>query len=146
MQCTVPECTFATPDDSSENVVCTLLTAHTYGVHMQQQRAPATGGHLVRGPKLEKRKVDLGVSKEEWNKITCRWDTIVTGCWPDATDCTAQQFQCSSEALGDSLLKSYPRLINKPTTELLAAMERLAVIAVAPGVTRADADADKARP
>ena len=83
LQCPVPECTFATPDDSSENLACTLQTAHTYGVHMQQQHAPATGGYPVCGPKLERPKVDMGVGKEEWNMFTRRWDTFVTGCGLD---------------------------------------------------------------
>ena len=135
IECPVPQCTFATPEESSENVACALLTTHTYGVHMQQQHTPAPGGNPVRGPKLERPKVDLGVSKEEWNMFTRRWDTFVTGCGLDATNCTAQLFQCSSEALGDSLLKSNHRIISKPTTDLLTTMLRLAVIAVATGVT-----------
>ena len=51
---------------------------------------------------------------------------------------TAQLFQCASQGLGDSLLKSDAEIVSKPLQELLSAMRRLAVIPVATGVLRSD--------
>ena len=51
---------------------------------------------------------------------------------------TAQLFQCASQSLGDSLLKSDAVIVSKPLQELLSAMRRLAVIPVATGVLRSD--------
>ena len=51
---------------------------------------------------------------------------------------TAQLFQCASQSLGDSLLKSDAEIVSKPLQELLSAMRRLAVIPVATGVLRSD--------
>ena len=51
---------------------------------------------------------------------------------------TAQLFQCASQSLGDSLLKSDAEIVSKPLQELLSAMRRLAVIPVATGILRSD--------
>ena len=51
---------------------------------------------------------------------------------------TAQLFQCASESLGDTLLKSDAEIVSKPLQELLSAMRRLAVIPVAIGVLPSD--------
>ena len=51
---------------------------------------------------------------------------------------TAQLFQCASQSLGDSLLKSDAEIVSKPLQELLSAMRRLAVIPVATGVLQSD--------
>ena len=50
----------------------------------------------------------------------------------------AQLFQCASQSLGDSSLKSNAEIVSKPLQELLSAMYRLAVIPVATGVLRSD--------
>ena len=51
---------------------------------------------------------------------------------------TAQLFQCASQSLGCSLLKSDAEIVSKPLQELLSAMRRLAIIPVATGVLRSD--------
>ena len=51
---------------------------------------------------------------------------------------TAQLFQCVSQSLGDSLLKSDAEIVFKPLQELLSAMRQLAVIPLATGVLRSD--------
>ena len=48
-----------------------------------------------------------------------------------------QLLQCASDALGDALLKSDPNLISKPTSNVMAAMKEVGVVAIATGVTRA---------
>ena len=44
---------------------------------------------------------------------------------------TAQLFQCASQSLGDSLLKSDAEIVSQPLQELLSGMRRLVVIPVA---------------
>ena len=51
---------------------------------------------------------------------------------------TAQLFQCASQSLGDSLLKSDAEIVSTALQELLSAMRRLAIIPVATGVLRSD--------
>ena len=51
---------------------------------------------------------------------------------------TTQLFQCASQSLEDSFLKSDAEIVSKLFQELLSAMRRLAVIPVATGVLRSD--------
>ena len=51
---------------------------------------------------------------------------------------SSQLFQCAADEFGNGLLKSDPRIIIKPTHELVAAMKAKAVISVATGVNRAE--------
>ena len=59
-----------------------------------------------------------------------------SGLDPDAS--TSQLFQCAGDELGDSLLKTDPSIVRKPTSVVMAAMKSLAVIVVATGVMRAE--------
>ena len=87
---------------------------------------------------MERPKVDIGISQEEWNVFERRWDAFVLGSGLDPLSSSTQLFQCAGVALGDSLLKSDPTSVAKPTTELMSTMKSLAVIAVATGVTRSE--------
>ena len=130
LQCPVVGCDYVTPD-SSEQIACTLLAAHST-IHMRSTTS------TLRVPKLERPKVDAGLSQEEWDIFKHRWDAFVQRSALDPVSCSTQLFQCAGEILGDSLLKSDPTIVSKPTADLLAAMKSLAVIAVDKGVTRAE--------
>ena len=131
LECPIPGCNYRTPAGSSETVACTLLSAHST-IHMGGRTTAAPG------PKLERPKVDSGLNQEEWNLFLRRWDAFVIGSGLDPANCSTQLFQCASDSLGDSLLRSNPGIMNRPTAELLALMKSLAVVAVATCVTRTE--------
>lgn len=54
-----------------------LLTNHGYQ-SPPVMAAPAQDP-TPQGPKLDRPKVDIGISIEEWNVSTCRWDVFLTG-------------------------------------------------------------------
>lgn len=132
--CPVPGCGYSTPD-VSEAIACVLLPAHAT-VH-NSTNISATASH-ARGPKLDRPKVDMGITPEEWNVFSRRWNAFVIGSGIDPNNCSSQLFQCACPALGDSLLKSNPTIISRSTSEVMAAMKLLAVVVVAPGVARAE--------
>ena len=79
VKCSVPSCTFET-EDVSEALAIALLANHG----LAHQTAPAaiaepTQTPSLRGPKLERPKVDVGVSIEEWNVFVRRWEVISYG-------------------------------------------------------------------
>ena len=80
------------------------------------------------------------MSLEVWNVFTRRWQMFRQGSGINKASATAQLFQCASQSLGDSLLKSDAEIVSKPLQDLLFAMRRLAVIPVhvATGVLRSD--------
>ena len=134
IKCPIPGCTYETPE-SSETVACALLAAHT-PLHMNAPLRATADISATRGPKLDRPKVDVGVTQEEWNIFTRRWDIFVVGSGLDPEASSSQLFQCAGETLGNSMLKTDPTITLKSTTEVMAAMKSLAVIEDATGVTR----------
>ena len=116
-------------------VICTMLAAHST-IHMAATRSRRAV--VIQGPKLERPKVDIGMTLEEWNIFKRRWDVFVSGSGLDPDASSSQLFQCACDELGDILLKTDPSIVSKPTSVVMAAMKSLAVIAVAIGVMRAE--------
>jgi hypothetical protein len=131
VQCSVPDCPFRT-EDVSENLAIALLTNHGYA------HTATAATHALRGPKLERPKVDVGVTLEEWNVFVRRWNVFKSGSGIDNDSAPSQLFQCAGPTLGDNLLKTDAEAATKQLPDLLAAMRSLAVIPVATGVLRAD--------
>ena len=93
---------------------------------------------MTSGPKLERPKIDIGVTLEQWNMFERRWDVFVNGSGINPTNSSPQLFQCASEELGNNLLKIDANVTSKATKLLLSEMKSLAVIAIPRGVLRAE--------
>ena len=132
-KCPIPDCPYETPE-SSEAVTCALLAAHST-IHMA---GPLHAAAVIKGPKLDRPKVNIGVTLEECNIFKRRWDVFVSGSGLDPDASSSQLFQCSGDELGDSLLKTDPSIVSKPTSVVMGAMKSLAVIVVDTGVMRAE--------
>ena len=130
VSCPASGCSFRT-DDLPPEIVVSLLNIHALEHSRPQIQAS-------RGPKLNRPTIDVGVDEETWNAFVRRWETFKLGS--DISDDVAptQLFQCTSEALGDLLLKSDPKLTTRPIKDVLKVIRSLAVIPVARGVTRAE--------
>lgn len=134
VSCTVPHCDYQS-EDVSEALAIALLANHGLA---HQNPAPPTQNPALRGPKLERPKVDIGISVEEWNIFTRRWEVFRAGSGIDEASAKSQLFQCAGSELGDSLLKANPNATTEPLPQLLAAMRSLAVIPVATCVLRTE--------
>ena len=128
--CPAPGCTYRT-DDLPAEIVVSLLN-----IHALEHSRPQV--HASRGPKLNRPTIDVGVDEETWNAFLRRWETFKIGSDISDEAAPTQLFQCTSEALGDLLLKSDPLLTTRPMKDVLKVMRSLAVIPVARGVTRAE--------
>ena len=126
LTCPIEGCSYVTVD-GSEVIACALLAAHTVA------SAPMTSG-----PKLDRLKIDIEVTLEQWNMFERRWDVFVTRSGINPTHSSPQLFQCASEEIGKNLLKIDANITSKPTKNLLSEMKSLAVIAVARGVLRVE--------
>ena len=134
VSCSVPDCNFTT-DDVSEALAIALLANHGLAHSAPQQSGPVNAS---RGPKLERPKVDVGISTEDWHMFLRRWEVFKTGSGINDASASLQLFQCAGVTLGDSLLKSDPNAASRPLADLLKAMRDLAVIPVAIGVLRTE--------
>ena len=130
IDCASPGCAFQS-EDASEAVACAILQSHAFS---HKAPGPNFNRSPSEGPKLTRPSVDVGVSLEAWNAFTRRWQMFRQGSGINEVSATAQLFQCASQSLGDSLLKSDAEIVSKPLQELLSAMRRLAVIPVVTGV------------
>ena len=137
VKCSVPNCQFET-DDASEALVIAILANHGLAHLNSQPVSTAQAPVAPRGPKLERPKVDIGVTTEGWNVFVRRWDVFRSGSGIDEASAPSQLFQCAGTELGDSLLKANPKAASDTLPELLAAMRSLAVIPIATGVLRTE--------
>ena len=131
IRCSVPGCSY-TSDDVSEALAIALLTNHG----LAHQIAPR--GDAPRGPKLDRPKVDVGVTIEEWNIFLRRWTWFKDGSHIDDVSAPSQLFQCAGPDLGDRLLTSDANIASKTVAQILAAMRSLAVVPVAASVLRSE--------
>ena len=136
--CSVPDCDFQT-DDISEPLAIALLTNHGLA-HQGTPPTIATPSQTPapRGPKLERPKIDVGVSIEEWNVFVRRWKVFRSGSGIDDESAPSQLFQCAGATLGDNLLKANHQVASETLENLLSAMRSLAVIPVATCVLRTE--------
>ena len=132
--CSVPDCEFQSAD-VSEALAIVLLTNHGLA---HQTPATSPQNTALRGPKLERPKVEIGISTEEWNIFNRRWEVFRAGSGIDDSSAPSQLFQCAGNELGDNLLKANPIATNETLPQLMAAMRSLAVIPVATSVLRTE--------
>ena len=136
VECSVPDCTFAT-EDVSETLAIALITNHDLAHRVPAPTAPPAPT-TTNGPKLERPKVNIGVTIEEWNVFTRRWEVFKSGSGINDASAPSQLFQCAGPELRDSLLKANANAASENLTELLAAMRSLAIIPVATCVLRTE--------
>ena len=128
VSCPVPGCVYKT-DDQEPSVVTMLLQLHST-VHI--------ASNVSRGPKLERPKVEAGISQEVWNNFVRRWDAFRIGSNISAEAAPIQLFQCADQELADVMLKTDRGITSRTVEEVLDAMRLLAVIPVARGTVRAE--------
>jgi len=133
LNCPIPGCGFAT-DDVDVVGAAAILNAHTY-THMAvaQQAAPP-----VRGPKLDRPKLQLNCTNEDWNAFQRRWETYRTGSGIRDDNAAGQLLECTTEQLGNILLRAEPAFTTKPIAEALQVLKSVAVVPVALGVLRSE--------
>ena len=131
VECPIDGCQFST-SNVPEAIAVALLNTHAL-VHSTGSAANAST-HL-QCPRLDRRRIDMGVSLEEWNIFTRRWNNFQTGSNMNER---VSASQCASETLGDALLKVDADITSQPINVLMATMKALAVVPVATGVLRSE--------
>ena len=134
VKCPLNGCEYST-GAVPEAVAVALLNMHAIS-HNAVSGTNAVAKTL--GPKLERPKVDVGISLEVWNMFGRCWNVFRAGSGIDALSAPAQLFQCSNDALGDVLLKVDPEITTRSIDIVIATMKALAVIPVATGVRRSE--------
>ena len=137
IKCPVPDCEYET-GEATEAVAVALLNAHVTIHNKAVAAVPTTPPISDRGPKLERPKVDIGISEEEWNMFYRRWELFVRCSDISNDNVTSHLIQCATDTLGDAVSKVRPKITDAPVDECLKLMKSLAVIPVAKGVLRSE--------
>ena len=103
LACSIPRYIYTTRKCQKPLHVLYLLCIHQYIL-----LPLLTNVGQASSPKLERPKVDVGLTEEEWNIFEPRWDAFVIRSDLNPLDCSSQIFQCTGEVLSDMLLKSNP--------------------------------------
>ena len=137
LKCSFPECTFAT-EDVDVTAAVLLLEIHA---RSHPATAPQPAATVSRGPKLVRPTVKLNSTPEEWNAFTRRWETYKTGSGISDASGPGQLLECTSEELGNIVLRAHPAFTSKRLADAILLLCELAVVPVALGVLRSELSA-----
>ena len=100
--CPLQGCSFVT-DDLDASIVAVLLQIHASSHSSENVNS-------MKGPKLDRPRIDVGADQEVWNSFLRRWENFRMGS--NIRDCIApvQLLQCAGEELSEMLLKTEPRI------------------------------------
>ncbi len=129
ISCPAGSCPYKT-EDVSETMACKLLELHVQVSHS----APAP----MRGPKLDRPKVDVDETEESWNIFERRWENFKRGSRISDDEASFQLVSCAEESLSTLLMKLDQHISSLPEAEVMRKMRSLAVRPVARGVLRAE--------
>ena len=132
LRCPFPDCLFTT-DDVEVTGAAALLNIHAL---THSSPAPAPTPREPQAPKLQRPTIRLNITTEEWNAFNRRWTIFSTGTNIPTTSAVSHLLECTSEDLGDIVLRAHPNFTTKPMDEALRLLKALAVVPVALGVVK----------
>ena len=135
LQCPIDSCTYETADVEA---VAAAALINLHAVVHQSPSPAATPPQQPRGPKLERPRIKLNASCEEWNAFIQRWDTFRIRSGITDASAIGQLLECTSEDLGNIAIRAYPTFTNLPITDATKILKSLAVIPIALGVLRSE--------
>ena len=124
LDCPITGCSWKSQSlpDTLGTVLNTALTAHIQAVHppTPQQAAPSL--------KLKPPSISAGSSPDQWSSFKKQWAMYKTGMAIPAAVCATALFHCCDEDLMSDLMRDLQADVSTmPETDLLAAIQRLAV-------------------
>lgn len=134
LSCPMPDCEFET-DDVDVIGAAAILNIHA-NVHTAPSAAPAA--HRHRSPKLERPKIGLHATTEDWNAFQRRWQIYRVGSDIDAAAASTQLLECAHDQLTNVILRADPDFTTRSLDAALGIFKSLAVVPVALGVIRSE--------
>ena len=100
-----------------------IAAAALLNIHATVHQPGASPQPTVRGPKLERPKVNLNSTSEDWNAFVRRWETYKSGSNIHESIASGQLLECTSEQLGNITLWAYPSFATKSVYEALVLLK-----------------------
>ena len=137
LECNFFDCAYKTTDSSEIIAVC-LLNNHTKTHKSTTNGNNVNSNQCIKGPKIERPSIDMGVDDVVWNAFICRWNLFRHGYNLDNESVSMQLFQCAAEYLGNALLKADSAITSRPFEEVLAAIRQAADEGLASAILTGD--------
>ena len=134
LTCPIPGCDFSTQDVDVVGAAA-ILNVHS-NVHVASR--PPAPPFAPRGPKLERPRLRLNSTNEDWNAFARRWNTFRLGSGVTDEAASGQLLECTDGQLGDIVLRADPTFTTRPLVEALKTLKLTAVVPVALGVLRSE--------
>ena len=134
LTCPIPGCDFSTQDVDVVGAAA-ILNVHS-NVHVASR--PPAPPFAPRGPKLERPRLRLNSTNEDWNAFARRWNTFRLGSGVTDEAASGQLLECTDGQLGDIVLRADPTFTTRPLVEALKTLKLIAVVPVALGVLRSE--------
>ena len=101
---------------------------------------------LHRAPKLERPKIGLNASTEDWNAFIRRWDTFRVGFGIADVAAATQLLKCAHDQLTNIILCADPTFADRPVANALRTLKSFPMVPVALGVLRSELSSMKQDP
>ena len=134
IKCPIATCGYAT-GEVADAVAVALLNIHAM---THTAAAPPAAPSCGKGPKLERPKIALEASNEDWNAFCRRWTAYRKGSGIDNAAASGQLLECATEGLMNIVLRASPSFVSLPVDDALDVLKSFAVVPVALGVLRSD--------
>lgn len=102
LSCPIADCTYKT-DDVEVVGAAALLNLHAIE-HAAPTAPRSNAASAFRAPKLERPRVRLNSSTEDWNAFIRRWETFRIGSNIPDNAASGQLLECTEEQLGNIVL------------------------------------------
>ena len=136
LTCPISDCNWRYESTFGVEQSFQLISMHVDREHAAQPQVVAS---TAKAPKLCPPKIDAGVDLETWQAFQIRWKQYCQGSQLSQESQSLQLFQCASEALGNLLIQYHGAdITDNPPEVVMRALEELAVIPAAKGITRAE--------
>ena len=138
VRCSHTGCNYSTGDNEAAIVVELLK------IHALEHANPAPPQPVLdnqtrqKPPKLNRPSISKGISDEEWNTVSRKWEIFKNATnIPDA-QLSTQLWQCCDEELTSELFRDVPNISTIDEANLLASIKKLAVLSVAACVRKTE--------
>ena len=125
LKCVIPGCQWICQFSFESHPQESLRLVELHMVHAHRQKEASTAKART---KFVPPSIDIGVDQETWVAFTIRWEQYCKGSGIPQDLQSLQLFQCTSETLGNLLLRTNPKITNCSAEVVLAELQRLALL------------------
>ena len=137
IHCSHTGCVYTTGDNEPA-IVVELLKIHAMSHATPAPPQPAATVTRQKPPKLNRPSISKGLSDEEWNTVSRKWEIFKNSTNIPDEQLSTQLWQCCDEELTSELFRDIPNISTIGEGDLLDSIKQLAVLSVAACVRKTD--------